>query len=234
MTMQKILIGAAAAALLVATVAAAPASAQEDNPLLDPKSEAMNQKAPDAFQVKFETSKGDFVIAVQRDLSPNGVDRFYNLVRHGYYDGVRFFRVISGFMAQFGINGDPAVNTAWINAGIPDDPVRASNKRGWVTFAKRGQPNSRTTQLFINFGDNKGLDAQGFSPFGEVIQGMEVVDALYAEYGDGAPRGKGPDQMRIQKEGNAYLTQDFPKMDYVEKAAVLKAEDEIKPKTEEQ
>lgn len=189
--------------------------------LKDPKSAEMTAKAPDTFQAKFETSKGDFVVAVTREWSPNGADRFYNLVRNGYYNDVRFFRVISGFMAQFGINGDPELNKVWMNASIPDDPVKGSNTRGMVTFAMRGSPNSRTTQLFINFGNNAGLDKQGFAPFGEVVEGMEVVDALYAEYGEGAPRGKGPDQGRAQAEGNAYFTKDFPSLDYIKQATIV-------------
>jgi peptidyl-prolyl cis-trans isomerase A (cyclophilin A) len=134
---------------------------------------------------------------------------------------VRFFRVIDGFMAQFGIHGNPAVATAWRGANIKDDPVKQSNKRGFVVFATAG-PNTRTTQLFINFGDNATLDKSGFAPFGEVSKGMDVVDKIYNGYGEGAPRGKGPDQGRVQSEGNAYLTKDFPKMDYVKTATIAK------------
>ena len=160
------------------------------------------------------------MIEVHRDWSPQGADRFYNLVRTGYYDGVRFFRVISGFMAQFGIHGDPAVSARWRERRIPDDPVRQSNVRGAVSYAMAG-PNTRTTQLFINFGDNSRLDGSGFSPFGQVVEGMDVVDRLNAEYGEGAPRGAGPDQSRIQAEGNAYLERDFPRLDFVRRATVL-------------
>src|SRR5579864_8052767 len=142
--------------------------------LLDPSK--ARAKAPDVFNAKFSTTKGDFVVEVHRDWSPHGADRFYNLVKMGFYDDTRFFRAIDGFMVQFGISGDPAVNTHWQEAGVPDDPVKGSNKRGFVTFAQRGTPNSRTTQIFINYGDNGRLDASRFAPFGQVTQGMDVVD----------------------------------------------------------
>jgi peptidyl-prolyl cis-trans isomerase A (cyclophilin A) len=190
--------------------------------LLNPTGPEMTAEAPATYKVKFETSKGDVVIQVTRDLSPLGADRFYNLVQNGFYDEVRFFRVISGFMAQFGVSGDPEIAKAWINAGLKDEPVKGSNTRGTLTYAMRGSPNSRTTQLFINFGNNAFLDKQRFAPFGEVVEGMEVVDSFYAEYGEGAPRGKGPDQGAIQSRGNEYLTKDFPKLDYIKKAYVIK------------
>jgi peptidyl-prolyl cis-trans isomerase A (cyclophilin A) len=158
---------------------------------------------------------------VNRDWAPNGADRFFNLVKHGFYNDVRFFRVISGFMVQFGINGDPNLSARWREARINDDPVRQSNKRGFITFATAG-PNTRTTQVFINFGDNAGLDRQGFAPFGQVVSGMNVVDGLHAGYGEGAPRGQGPDQSRIQREGNAYLQKEFPNLDFVKKATIEK------------
>ena len=175
---------------------------------------------PAVFRVRFETSEGDFVIEVHRDWAPGGAERFHRLVRDGYYDGVRFFRVISGFMAQFGIHGDPRVSALWRDRRIPDDPVRQSNTRGMVTFATAG-PNSRTTQVFINYGDNSRLDGMGFSPFGRVVEGMDVVDRLYSAYGEGAPRGRGPDQGRIQAEGNAYLERAFPELDYVKRATIV-------------
>jgi peptidyl-prolyl cis-trans isomerase A (cyclophilin A) len=156
---------------------------------------------------------------VQRDWAPNGADRFYNLVKNGFYDNVRFFRVIPGFMVQFGINGDPQLSSKWREARLQDDPVKQSNKRGFVTYAMAG-PNTRTSQVFINFGDNSRLDRDGFAPFGRVVSGMDVVDKLYAEYGEGAPRGRGPDQGRLQQEGNAYLQRDFPNMDVVKKATI--------------
>lgn len=186
----------------------------------DPASAEMNERAPEAFQVRFETTKGTFVVEAHRSWSPNGVDRFYNLVRGGFFHEVRFFRVIAGFMAQFGINGDPTIQSAWRDANIVDDPVVMGNTRGRVSFAKTGMPDSRSTQLFINFGDNSRLDEMGFSAIGEVIEGMEVVDALYSGYGEGAPGGSGPDQGRIQEEGNTYLGADFPELDYIERAVI--------------
>jgi len=185
-----------------------------------PASPGFAVQAPDSFRARFETSAGDFVIAVQRRWASRGADRFYNLTRSGYYDGVRFFRVISGFMVQFGIHGDPAVSAAWREQRIPDDPVRRTNLRGMVTYATAG-PGTRTTQVFINFGSNDALDAQGFAPFGQVVEGMDVVDRLYAGYGEGAPRGRGPEQGRIQAEGNAYLERAFPRMDYVKRASIV-------------
>ncbi len=197
-----------------------PESAEPQNPLLNPASEEMNKTAPDLFQAKFETSKGDFVIEVHRDWSPNGADRFYNLVRSGYYDGVRFFRVLDGFMAQFGISGDPEVSAIWRERAIADDSARASNTRGHVTYAMAG-PNTRTTQVFINYADNSRLDGMGFAPFGLVVEGMDVVDGFYSEYGESAPAGRGPNQTRIQAEGNGYLETEFPLLDHVERAYVV-------------
>jgi peptidyl-prolyl cis-trans isomerase A (cyclophilin A) len=195
-------------------------SKAKGNPLLDPSK--LKAQAPEVFTALFDTSKGPFSIEVHREWSPNGADRFYNLVSNGYFTNVRFFRVISGFMAQFGINGDPAVNEKWQDASIDDDPVKQSNTRGMVSFAMRG-PGTRTTQLFINYSDgNARLDSMGFSPFGKVVDGMSVVDALYSEYGEGAPRGGGPDQGRIQSEGNKYLGADFPELDWVKSATIVK------------
>ena len=214
MIIRRLLI-ALMSALAVATLAV-PASAQNlSNPA------ALREQAPPVYKAKFDTTKGVFVIEVQRDWAPNGADRFYNLVKNGFYDNVRFFRVISGFMVQFGIHGDPKVSAPWREAQLKDDPVKQSNKRGYITYAMAG-PNTRTSQVFINFGDNASLDSQGFSPFGRVISGMEVVDKLNAEYGEGAPRGRGPDQSRMQMEGNAYLTKDFGRLDYVKKATIEK------------
>ncbi|HLY09606.1 MAG TPA: peptidylprolyl isomerase [Planctomycetota bacterium] len=189
--------------------------------LLDPSLPEWIGQAPAEFKAKFTTSKGDFTIQVTREWSPRGADRFYALVKNGYFDGVVFFRVIAGFMAQFGLHGSPEVNSAWRNATIQDDPVTQSNKRGMVTYAKRG-PNTRTTQLFINFSDkNDRLDSDGFSPFGRVVEGMDVVDQLYNGYGEGAPRGLGPDQGRIQAEGNEYLKSSFKELDYVKTARIV-------------
>lgn len=185
---------------------------------------ALKEMAPATYKVDFDTSAGMFTVEVHRDWAPNGADRFYNLVKNGYYDNVRFFRVISGFMVQFGINGDPELNKVWKDARIPRDPVKQSNGRGYITFAMQGGPSgpdTRTTQVFINFGDNGQLDGAGFAPFGKVVK-MDVVDKIYSAYGEGAPSGKGPDQGRLQAEGNAYLTKDFPKMDYIKKATIAK------------
>jgi peptidyl-prolyl cis-trans isomerase A (cyclophilin A) len=157
------------------------------------------------------------VILVHRSWAPKGADRFYNLVKYGYFDNSRFFRVLPNFMVQFGINGDPAIQAPWREANIADEPVTQSNKRGTITFAKASMPNSRTTQVFINFRDNSGLDGQGFSPFGEVVSGMEVVDKINAEYREN------PDQGLIQSRGNAYLTKEFPRLDFVKKATIVKA-----------
>jgi peptidyl-prolyl cis-trans isomerase A (cyclophilin A) len=185
--------------------------------LLDP-AQARDQ-APDTFIVLFETTAGDFEVDVTRDWAPLGADRFYNLVRIGYYDDVAFFRVLTGFMAQTGINGDPAVNAVWSQAQISDDPVTQSNIPGRVTFATAG-PNTRTTQIFFNFGNNDFLDGQGFAPFG-MVRDMTTLNAVYADYGEGAPQGNGPNQGRIQQEGNAYLRRDFPELDYIVEASIV-------------
>ena len=203
------------AAFLLALALAAPAFGQN---LANPA--ALNAQAPAVYKAKFDTSKGTFVVEVHRDWAPNGADRFYNLVQNGFYDNARFFRVISGFMVQFGINGDPKISAVWRGANIKDDPVKESNQRGTITFATAG-PDTRTTQTFINFADNRGLDRQGFSPFGRVVSGMNVVDALYSGYGEGAPQGEGPAQGRIQTQGNAYLIRNFPKLDYIKKATIV-------------
>ena len=194
------------------------AKAPDRSKLLDPSK--LTAKAPDVFNVRFETSKGPFVVEVHRAWAPNGADRFYNLVKNGYYDDVRFFRVIAGFMAQFGISGEPKLNRIWENADISDDPVTQSNTRGMISFATRG-PNSRSNQLFINYSDgNARLDDMGFSPFGKVIEGMTVVDALYSGYGEGAPDGRGPDQGRLLAEGTEYLAKEFPQLDFIKTARV--------------
>jgi peptidyl-prolyl cis-trans isomerase A (cyclophilin A) len=212
---------------VVATPIPAPAATPTPSPAVPSAGAALlapsraTERAPDRFRVRFETTKGPFVVEVKREWAPRGADRFYNLVRAGYYDDVAFFRVIEGFMVQFGINGDPRVNAAWRVARIPDDPVTQSNRRGMVTYAMAG-PDTRTTQLFINFRDNKSLDGQGFAPFGAVVEGLAVVDSLYSGYGEGAPGGMGPDQGRAQAEGNAYLRGSFPRMDFVKAARVVK------------
>src|SRR4051794_1163219 len=165
----------------------------------------LTEQAPATYKAAFDTSAGKFVITVHRAWAPLGADRFYNLVKNGFYDNTRFFRVISGFMAQIGMNGDPAIRKVWGRANFNDDPVKQSNKRGFVTFAKTGAPNSRSTQFFINYADNGNLDAQGFAPFGQVVSGMEFVDKLYT-YGKNVP-----DQGQITAEGNAYLQKEYPK-----------------------
>jgi peptidyl-prolyl cis-trans isomerase A (cyclophilin A) len=181
---------------------------------------ALTEQAPATFKANFDTTKGAFVIEVHRDWAPVGADRFYNLVKNGFYNDVRFFRVIPGFMAQFGMHGTPAVQQAWQSARIADDPVKQGSKRGYVVFAHAG-PNSRTTQLFINFRDNSSsLDKQGFASFGQVTSGMDVVDKLHGGYGDGPPGGKGPSQQRIVAEGNAYLAKEFPNLDYIKSATI--------------
>jgi peptidyl-prolyl cis-trans isomerase A (cyclophilin A) len=204
--------------LLLAVVLAAfatPALAQ--SPLENPA--GLREQAPATYKARFDTTKGVFVIEVTRAWAPKGADRFYNLVKNGFYDNARFFRVIPGFMVQFGINGDPGIMGRWRGAQIGDDPVTQSNKRGMITFAMAG-PNTRTSQVFINFNDNSQLDQSGFAPFGRVASGMNVVDAINAEYGEGAPRGRGPDQSRLQNEGNTYLAKDFPRLDYIKKATI--------------
>ena len=189
--------------------------------LAKPDPSVLAKPAPDSFRVAVETSKGNFTILAHRDWSPRGVDRFYHLVELGFFDDARFFRVLQGFMAQFGLNGDPKVNAAWEPLAIQDDSVKQTNKRGTVTFAKMDQPNTRSTQLFINYADNANLDAMGFSPIGEVVEGMAVVDSLYSGYGEGAPYGNGPDQSRIGAEGNAYLTTNYPKLDFIRRARIV-------------
>jgi peptidyl-prolyl cis-trans isomerase A (cyclophilin A) len=203
---------------LVLALFGVPAFAQAPN-LANPA--ALTEQAPASYKVKFDTTKGAFVVQVTRAWAPNGADRFYNLVKNGFYDNVRFFRVISGFMVQFGINGDPQLSARWRQAQIKDDAVTQSNKRGMITFATAG-PSMRTTQVFINFADNTNLDGMGFAPFGRIVSGMNVVDALNAEYGEGAPRGRGPDQGKLQSEGNAYLAREFARMDYIKKATIEK------------
>lgn len=182
----------------------------------------LTEKAPDTFDAQFDTTKGKFTVEVTRSLAPNGADRFYNLVKSGYFTDVAFFRVVPGFMVQFGISGDPAISAKWREANIPDDPVKASNTSGTITFATAG-PNTRTTQLFINFGNNTFLDGQGFAPFGKVISGMDVVNKIDGEYGDGPPGGNGPNQGLIQMQGNDYLKKNFPNLDYIKSATIVPA-----------
>lgn len=207
-------------AVVVAAVALslpAAAAAQDDERrarLRNPSQ--LTDTAPDVYRARFETSKGEFVIEVHRAWAPRAADRFYNLVKYGFYDDARFFRVLDGFMAQFGLNGDPAIQRAWRSAQFPDEPTTQSNLRGYVTFARSGAPHSRDTQVFISYTDNSHLDPQGFAPFGQVVSGMEVVDELYSGYG----RQNVPDQQRLIRDGNAYLEREYPLLDYVRTAVI--------------
>jgi peptidyl-prolyl cis-trans isomerase A (cyclophilin A) len=177
---------------------------------------ALTEQAPGSYKVDFDTSAGKFVVEVHRDWAPNAADRFYNLVKNGFYDDCRFFRVVPGFMVQWGMNGDPAVTAAWTGATIKDEATKQSNKTGYITFARTGAPNSRGTQLFINYKDNAFLDQQGFAPFGEVVSGMEVVQKINSEYAER------PNQGLINSQGNAYLRKEFPKLDYIKTATISK------------
>jgi peptidyl-prolyl cis-trans isomerase A (cyclophilin A) len=178
------------------------------------------EPAPEVFQVKLSTSKGDVVIEVHRAWAPIGADHFHTLVQTGFYDGARFFRVLRGFVVQFGINGDTATNRIWNNAPLPDDAVKEHNTKGMVTYAMSG-PHSRTTQLFINMDDNSGkLDKQGFAPFGRVISGLTAAEFLYDGYGEMAPMGSGPDPTQIEAQGNEYLLSKFPRLDFIKRAAI--------------
>ncbi|HEU4631991.1 MAG TPA: peptidylprolyl isomerase [Gemmatimonadaceae bacterium] len=206
-------------------LATACARAPRSQPLLAPTPDALAAPAPDSFLVTFETTRGPVDVLVRRHWSPAGADRLYYLVRHGFYDGARFFRVVPGFVVQFGIPADPAVAEAWRERRIPDDTVRASNRRGMVSFA-RGGPATRTTQLFINLRDNPRLDTLngfGFPPVGEVVNGgMAVVDSLYGGYGEGAPRGRGPSQDSIRALGEPYLAAHFPELDAIRRTRVVR------------
>jgi peptidyl-prolyl cis-trans isomerase A (cyclophilin A) len=217
----------AVAALALAALAAgcrsaprgAPAAPRRD-PLLEPDPAVERAASPDTFVVRFETTEGPFSVQFLRAWAPRGADRVYYLVRSGFYDSTRFFRVMPKFVAQWGAHGNPAVNRIWESRTIPDDPGRQSNGRGTVTFATAG-PNTRTTQLFVNLAGNARLDRLGFAPVGRVIDGMIHVDSLYSGYGEGPPRGKGPNQDRLAEQGNIYLQRDFPRLDYVISARVV-------------
>jgi peptidyl-prolyl cis-trans isomerase A (cyclophilin A) len=174
-------------------------------------SASKQEKAPDTYRVNIDTTKGPVVVEIQRDLAPHGADRFYNLVRNGYFDAARFYRVVPGFMVQWGSAADPETSAKW-DVQIPDDPPKLSNTRGTISFAATSQPNSRSAHMFINYGDNARLDGMGFAPIGKVVSGMEAVDAINAEYGER------PDQMRMKAEGNKYLEREFPNLDYIKSA----------------
>lgn len=178
------------------------------------------EKAPELYKVKLETTRGAVVLEIHRDWAPRGADRFYNLVKLGYFEEIGFFRAIDKFMVQFGIHGNPTVSSAWKTAPIKDDPRTQPNARGTISFANRG-PDTRTTQVFINYTDHPQLDQMGFAPFGKVVEGMDVIDSLYTGYGEGAPQGTGPNQRNIEREGNAYLKKRFPKLDWLTKAALV-------------
>ena len=208
-------------AIVFIAAAPGPAAAQVNTEkLMNPAQ--LTEKAPDKYQVKFDTSKGEFILEVTRAWAPFGADRFFNLVKNGFYDNCKFFRNIEGFMVQFGMNGNPKIGAAWRSpqAQLKDDPVKESNRRGYITFAKTSAPNSRTTQVFINYGDNSRLDADGFAAFGKVVKGMNVVESLYNKYG-GKP---GEAQQQIAMEGNAFLEKTFPNLDYIKTATILPAE----------
>lgn len=205
-----------AAALVLAAAASISAQSTRASRLSDPSK--LTETAPAVFRARFDTSKGPVVIEVHREWAPIGADRFYNLVKNGFYDGTRFFRVRPGFMAQFGLNGNPEIQSPWQRAFLRDEPVTQKNLRGFVTFTTEGRPQSRFTQIFINYNDNSRLDADGFAPFGQVVTGMEVVDKLYAP-----PDDAQPDQRRILREGNEYLGKEFPQLDFVKKATIIPA-----------
>jgi peptidyl-prolyl cis-trans isomerase A (cyclophilin A) len=215
---KNLLLMSAAALALVACDKPAAGGGTSDA-LLQPDTAAMKRAAPDSFDVAFETGKGPFVVRAYRAWSPLGVDRFHYLVRNGYFDHVKFFRNIQDFMVQFGIHGDPNVNAVWNNLNIADEPVKQSNTEGMLTYAMGG-PNTRSVQFFINKANNSQLDGMGFAPIGKVISGMDVVMKLYDGYGEGAPRGAGPDQGRLQREGNRYLNTYFPQLDSIVTARI--------------
>lgn len=197
------------------TAPKAPATTAVKPNVLDPST--LKARAPEIYKVKLDTTKGDVIIQVTRAWAPNGADRFYNLVRAGYFTDMPIFRVIAGFMAQFGVSARPEVSRVWAQASMPDDPVKQSNKRGMVTYAAASAPNTRSTQIFINYGDNSRLDADRFAPFGQVIEGMENVDKFYSGYGDS------PDQMRFGAQGKAYIDRSFPKLDKIITATIVPA-----------
>jgi peptidyl-prolyl cis-trans isomerase A (cyclophilin A) len=213
------MIRALSCALIAGLLGTSALAAGERAALARPAS--FTERAPETFRAKFETSKGIFLVEVHRAWAPSGADRFYNLVKNGYYDECRFFRVLDSVVAQIGIHPAPQIQSVWDSATIKDDAVHESNRRGTVSFATAG-PNSRTTQFFINLRNNRGFDRIGSAPFGEVTSGLDIVDALYSGYGDGPPRGRGPDQSQIRAQGNAYLAKQFPTLDYVSKATIEK------------
>ena len=191
-----------------------------DSVLLQPELPALRETPPDTFYVALDTNEGPITIEVIRAWAPLGAFRFYNLVRHGFYDGSRFFRVLPGFIAQFGANGHPAIDAAWAGQALPDDPVRVSNAGGTISFAMAG-PATRVSQVFINYRDNPGLDQHGFAPFGRVIAGMDALLKLESGYGEPQPVGRGPSWQCIQERGNGYLEEHYPQLDYVRSARLV-------------
>jgi len=200
------------------TATASELESEEEHPALYAPALA-REEAPGIFIARFETTNGDFVVSVTRAWAPRGADRFYNLVRVGYFSKVSFYRVLDGYIAQFGTHGDPEVNRLWADTRIGDDPVEESNLRGMISFAQEA-PDSRTTQMYINLKDNADLDESGLAPFGQVVEGMPIVDSLFSEYGELHPKGDGPRPNLLQNLGNKYLKRQFPDLDYVLKATI--------------
>lgn len=220
MTRYLMMLGGALVSLAAVAVAAQSPDLQKLARLRNPA--ALTEQAPAAFKANFATSAGSFVVEVHRDWAPIGADRFYNLVKNGFYDEIRFYRVIPKFMAQFGIHGNPTISAAWRKATpLKDEPAKQSNKRGFVTYANAG-PNTRSTILFINYRDNPNLDKlPGFAPFGQVVSGMDVVDKIYGGYGESQDsKGKGPRQSLLEQQGNPYLAKEFPRLDYIKAATI--------------
>jgi peptidyl-prolyl cis-trans isomerase A (cyclophilin A) len=194
--------------------------AEDAHPGLTNPSKAL-ETAPDTFKVKLETTQGDVIVQIHRAWSPAGADRFYNLVRIGFFEDVAFFRAVDKFMVQFGVSGYPEVAAVWRHETFKDEPVKQSNTRGRLAFAKTDTPHSRTTQIFITLNDNAFLDEAGFAPFGEVVAGMAFIDTLYTGYGEGPPLGRGPNPSKVQMVGNVYLKRDFPNLDYIKAASLI-------------
>ena len=216
------------AALLVLAAACDPVPPPPQEEVPSPDSAgvagpAADATAPAVFRVRMETSKGPVVVELHRDWAPIGVDRFYTLVQADFFNEARFFRVLPGFVAQFGIPGDPQVAQAWDNRNLQDDPVKQSNRRGTLTYASMAPtPHTRSTQLFINLADNPNLDGMGFAAIGEVVEGMSAIDSLFSGYGEGPPYGTGPDQGRMSAQGNTYLQQNFPQLDYIRSVTIAR------------
>ena len=208
----------AVAVVFELSIGAATVAAQKIS-LMNPA--AFKDEAPATYNVKFDTSAGVFVVRVTRDWAPKAADRFYNLVKNGFYDGIRFHRAVPNFMTQFGVHGNPTVANIWTRAPFSPDKVKHGNKRMTLTFAMGGNPATATTQVFINVRDNSNLDGQGFAAFGEVVEGQDIAGKLYSGYGDAPSRGgNGPDNARLAKEGNAYLEKDFTKLDHIKQATI--------------